>query len=416
MQRPARLEGEIQLPPDKSISHRALILNALARGEARLQNLSPARDVQSTAACLRQLGVELGQGWIRGRGPEGLHQPSGPLDCGNSGTTMRLLAGLVAGRPLEATLIGDASLSSRPMERVAEPLRRMGAWVETSPLRVVGGRLRGAEHRLPVASAQVKSSLLLAGVQAEGATTVWEPAPTRDHTERMLAAMGADIAFGAGWVRIGPSELCPLDVTVPGDLSAAAFWLVAAALHPRARLRLPGAGVNPSRAALLDLLDQVGVRLRRLDQRRCGAEPVADLEVEGGVGLQPFQVGGELAAALIDELPVLAVLATGLPGTSRVTNAGELRVKESDRITTIGEGLRAMGATVRDAADGWEIEGPVQLRGARVSSCGDHRVAMALAVAGLVAEGTTEIVGADCVAVSYPGFWEQLEELCSRTG
>jgi 3-phosphoshikimate 1-carboxyvinyltransferase len=372
--------------------------------------------VQSTAACLRQLGVELGQERVRGRGPEGLRQPPGPLDCGNSGTTMRLLAGVLAGRPLQATLIGDASLSSRPMERVAEPLRRMGARVETSPLRVAGGRLRGAEHHLQVASAQVKSSLLLAGVQAEGVTTVWEPAPTRDHTERMLAAMGADIAFGPGWARIRPSELQPLDVAVPGDLSAAAFWLVAAALHPQARLRLLGAGVNPSRAALLDLLREVGVPLRRLEERRCGAEPVADLEVDSGAVLRPFEVAGERAAALIDELPVLAVLATGLPGTSRVRDASELRIKESDRITAIGEGLRAMGAVVRDAPDGWEIDGPVRLRGARVSACGDHRVAMALAVAGLVAEGTTEIAGADCVAVSYPGFWEQLEELCPRTG
>jgi 3-phosphoshikimate 1-carboxyvinyltransferase len=413
--RPARrLEGEVRLPGDKSISHRALMLNAVADGEARVSGLSDGADVASTAGCLRALGVEIEDGRVAGRGLDGLQEPAGPLDCGNSGTTMRLLAGLLAGRPFPVTLVGDGSLSRRPMDRVTAPLRLMGATAETRPLRVGGAApLRGVTYESPVASAQVKSAVLLAGLSAEGQTTVVEPAATRDHTERMLAAMGAPVARNGRTVTVtGPvPALSPLDVEVPGDLSAAAFWLVAAGLHAQAHVRLPGVGVNPSRAALLDLLEAAGVRVARLRPRMAGAEPVADLEVGTATAGRGFAVAGTAAAELIDELPILAVAAALLPGTSRITGAGELRVKESDRVAAMTAGLAAMGADVTELDDGWEIRGPRHLEGARVASAGDHRVAMALAIAGLLADGETEIEDAACVDISYPGFWDQLEAL-----
>jgi 3-phosphoshikimate 1-carboxyvinyltransferase len=424
-----RLRGEIALPGDKSISHRVLLLNAVADGEAKVAGLSAGADVASTAACLQALGVTIlplpsrerdgvrgksssaAGGRVQGVGLRGLRQPSGPLDCGNSGTTMRLLAGLLAGQSLAATLIGDESLSRRPMDRVAEPLRLMGAQVSTGPLRVRGGELQGIEYRTPVASAQVKSALLLAGLLAQGETQVVEPSPTRDHTERMLGAMGAPIRVEGLAVSVrGPvPRLRPLNVVVPGDFSAAAFWLVAAGMHPDAALTLRGVGVNPARAGLLGLLRRVGIPVEARAVPEQGSEPVADLVVGGGGQRQPFEVCGQEAAGLIDELPVLAVAASLLPGVSRIRDAAELRIKESDRITTMSVGLKAMGADIEEQADGWEIRGRSQLKGARVASYGDHRVAMALAVAGLLAEGETEIEDADCVSVSYPEFWDHLE-------
>jgi 3-phosphoshikimate 1-carboxyvinyltransferase len=413
---PHSLRGEIRVPGDKSVSHRALILNAVASGASVVRGLSGGDDVESTARCLRALGVEVGQGRVSGVGLRGLRRPSGPLDCGNSGTTMRLLAGLLAAQPFESELRGDESLSRRPMDRVVEPLRLMGARAADFPLRVGGQpRLRGIEYQLPVASSQVKSALLLAGLYAVGPTTVRQPAPTRDHTEVMLAAMGAEVRVeGLAVTLLPPSELRPLDVEVPGDLSAAAFWLVAGALHPDAALRIPGVGLNPTRAGALEVLrEQIGVPVEERGRRRQGGEEVADLEVGTAPGpLRPFEVSGEQVPRLVDELPVLAVAATQLPGTSRVTGAAELRRKESDRISAMGAGLRAMGAEVRELEDGWEIRGPSRLRGGRVASLGDHRVAMALAVAGLLAEGPTELEGAESASISDPGFWRQLRSLC----
>jgi 3-phosphoshikimate 1-carboxyvinyltransferase len=302
------------------------------------------------------------------------------------------------------------------MERVTAPLRLMGALAETEPLRVGGSRtpLHGVVYESPVASAQVKSAVLLAGLSADGDTSVVELAPTRDHTERMLEAMGASVTReGRAVTLAGPvAVLRPLDVSVPGDLSAAAFWLVAAGLHGAAHVSLPGVGVNPTRAALLDLLERAGVRVTTRRQRLAGAEPVADLEVGTAAEGHAFEVTGAGAAELIDELPVLAVAAALLPGTSRITGAGELRVKESDRVAAMAAGLAAMGGDVTELPDGWEIRGPRHLEGARVDAAGDHRVAMALAVAGLLADGETEIEGAECVDISYPGFWDQLESLC----
>ena len=413
IKRPRRLEGTVHLPGDKSISHRALLLNSVAAGPARVRGLSPGADVASTAACLRALGVEIEGGEVVGRGLGGLRPPAAALDCGNSGTTMRLLAGLLAGQPFVTTLVGDSSLLRRPMDRVAEPLRLMGGYAETAPLRVGGRPLRGVEYSPPVASAQVKSALLLAGLSAAGPVTVVEPAATRDHTERMLRAMGAPLEIEGPRVSLaGPVlRLDPLDVEVPGDLSAAAFWLVAAALHGEGRVSLKHVGMNPGRTGILEVLERLGASVHRLRESREGEEPVADLEVGPAQELRAFEVGGSEVAGLIDELPVLAVAAALLPGSSRITGAAELRVKESDRVAAMASGLRAMGADVRELPDGWEIHGPRPLEGARVDSLGDHRVAMALAVAGLLAEGETEVEGAECVDISYPGFWDQLETL-----
>ncbi|HEX6487484.1 MAG TPA: 3-phosphoshikimate 1-carboxyvinyltransferase [Candidatus Dormibacteraeota bacterium] len=410
VRRPPQLVGHVELPGDKSISHRALILNAIAEGTATVRNLSGGADVVSTAACLRALGVEIEGDEVRGVGLDGLRAAADPLDCGNSGTTMRLLAGLLAPQPFESRLTGDESLRGRPMDRVVEPLRRMGAAADAPPL-VVGGRrpLRGIAYRMPVASAQVKSAVLLAGLYASGRTAVIEPAPTRNHTELMLAAMGAPIGVQGIAITIDRAErLKPIDVDVPGDLSAAAFWLVAGALHPHADLTLEAVGVNPTRTALLRVLEEsLGARVEVRNRRLAGPEPVADLAVATGTRGGPLKTGRALAAQLIDELPVLAVAAALLPGEHEIRGAGELRVKESDRIGALAAGLAAMGADVEELSDGLRIRGPRPLEGARVESRGDHRIAMAFAVAGMLADGVTEIADAGSAAVSDPGFWEQ---------
>lgn len=410
---PGRLAGTLRLPGDKSISHRALIFNAIAHGRAQLRGLSQGADVASTAGCLRALGVEMGEGWVEGRGLGALRPAAGPLDCGNSGTTMRLLAGLLAGRPFPSTLIGDDSLTRRPMDRVLVPLRQMGAAAEVAPLRVGGRPVRGIRYASPIASAQVKSALLLAGLSAEGRTEIVEPAPSRDHSERMLATLGAHLEVAPGMVAIeGPFDgLQARDVEVPGDFSAAAFWLVAASFHPDADLRLRCVGQNPTRTALLDVLRRVGAAFSLSAEQEVSGEPFGDMEISSAARLRPIQLQPNEAAYLIDELPVLAVAASLLPGTSRLAGAAELRVKESDRIAAMAEGLDRLGADVRELPDGWEITGPAPLRGARVNSHGDHRVAMALAVAGLLAHGETEIEGAECVDISYPNFWQDLERV-----
>ncbi|HVB77058.1 MAG TPA: 3-phosphoshikimate 1-carboxyvinyltransferase [Candidatus Nitrosotalea sp.] len=412
---PRRLRGSPRLPGDKSISHRALILGAVADGESVIEGLASGQDVLSTARCLQALGVQIKDGRVAGVGLGGLHPASGALDCGNSGTSMRLLAGLLAGQSFVSELVGDASLSRRPMARVVDPLLEMGAVASHPPLRVGGGGgLRGGEHRLAVASAQVKSALLLAGLYAHGDTVVIEPAPTRDHTELMLRAMGVELEIGPGRVRMTPpSSLHPLRIQIPGDLSAAAFWLVAAGIHPQSEIDLLGVGVNPTRSRLLDVLAALGADLGRENMRQVGSEAVADLRPRGRLAAPGLQLGADEVAALIDEMPILAVAATCLPGGSRISGAGELRNKESDRLRAMSLGLGAMGAAIEETPDGWVIEGGSGLHGARVDAMGDHRVAMALAIAALVAEGETEIDGAECVDISYPGFWEELDRLCS---
>jgi 3-phosphoshikimate 1-carboxyvinyltransferase len=409
-----RLEGEVRVPGDKSISHRALILGSLAEGWSRIRGLSNGADVQSTAACLRALDVEVEESAVRGMGLDGLRKAPGVLDCGNSGTTMRLLAGLLAGQDFVSELHGDESLARRPMDRVVAPLREMGANADWPPLRV-GGRvpLHGIEYKTPIASAQVKSAILIAGLFAEGTTTVIEPVVTRDHTELMLGSMGANVSVAGTRVAIEKAaRLQPLDLEVPGDVSAASFWLVAGALVPNSRIRILGSGVNPTRTAFVQVLRRCGFNIETTQERLIASEPVADLEVRSSTDLQSLKVTGAMAAEMIDELLVLAVAATQLPGDSVIAGARELHVKESDRIAAMAEGLAAMGADITATDDGWAIKGPSRLEGARVQSHGDHRVAMALAVAGLLAGGATEIEDAECVAISYPDFFDQLESLC----
>jgi 3-phosphoshikimate 1-carboxyvinyltransferase len=409
-----KLAGELTLPGDKSISHRALILGAIALGRSHLRGLSSGADVESTKSCVAALGAEHDGEVLNGVGMHGLHASGGTLDCGNSGTTMRLLAGLLAGQEFASELTGDESLSRRPMDRVVEPLRRMGAQASWPPLRVGGTtNLSGIEYVMPVASAQVKSAVLVAALYAEGKTVVVEPAATRNHTELMLRAMGADVTVDGLRIEVAKTGLLePLDIDIPGDFSAAAFWLVAAGLIRGSRVKLLSVGVNPTRTALAGVLRASGVRITESNPRLAGSEPVADLLIESAPDLRPLALGEGIAAALIDELPVLAVAATQIPGRTVIAGAAELRVKESNRLVAVAEGLTEMGADITATDDGWIIQGPRFLEGAKVTSRGDHRVAMAFAVAGLLADGKTEIDDAECVDISYPGFFDDLEYLC----
>jgi 3-phosphoshikimate 1-carboxyvinyltransferase len=409
-----KLAGEIRVPGDKSISHRALILGSIASGRSRLRGLSPGADVQSTIHCVSELGAVLEGAELEGHGMHGLHRAAGALDCGNSGTTMRLLAGLLAGQEFETELVGDESLSRRPMDRVVLPLREMGARASWPPLRVGGETpLHGFAHTMPVPSAQVKSALLIAGLFADGPTSIVEPVKTRDHTELMLRAMGASVEVDGLRVQVmHTSDLEPLDLDVPGDISAAAFWLVAAGLVRGSRIRLQATGVNPTRTAFLGVLQGCGFEVTVSNPRFVGSEPVGDLNAGTAHNLKAVHVEDGMAAEMIDELPVLAVAATQMPGRSVIAGASELRVKESNRISVMEEGLSAMGADITATEDGWVINGPRALEGARVSAHGDHRVAMALSIAGLIAQGRTEIDGAECVEISYPEFFDHLEYLC----
>jgi 3-phosphoshikimate 1-carboxyvinyltransferase len=415
----ARVAGELTVPGDKSIAHRALMLAALAQGESWIHGLPDGEDVVATVGCLRALGANLqrssGSARIRGAGLGSFATPHGPLDCANSGTTMRLLLGVLAGSSVSATLDGDASLRRRPMARVIDPLKTMGAKIESregrAPLAVTGTSLQGRRHTLSVPSAQVKSALLLAGLSASGPTTVVEPAPTRDHTERLLRAMGTDVGATADGVVIRPSHqpLRPVELSVPGDFSSAGFWMAAAALRPGWSVIIGDVGLNPTRTAFLALLRAMGAEVR-VDGPSPDIEPRGLVTVTGR-GLRAIVLDAADVAAAIDEIPALMVLATQAEGITTIDGAGELRVKESDRIATMADGLRRMGAAVEERPDGVSIQGPAVLHGGIVESHGDHRVAMALAVAAVTASGPTTIEDADCVAVSYPNFFAQLREL-----
>jgi 3-phosphoshikimate 1-carboxyvinyltransferase len=413
--------GRFTLPGDKSISHRAAILGAMAEGETRVRNFSSAADCASTLACVRGLGVEvLRDGTdvtLAGGGAAAWRAPARVLDAENSGSTIRMLAGALAGRPFRSVLTGDDSLRRRPVERVAAPLRAMGAAVATTdgrpPLTIDGGRLRGIAWDLPVASAQVKTAILLAGLQAEGETTVREPAPSRDHTERMLPAFGAAVARDglAATVR-GGARLRGTEVAVPGDASSAAFLVVAALVLPDSEVRLDGVLLSPTRTAFLEVLRAMGGRVEaRLEAT--DPEPVGSI-VASSSALRGTAVDPALVPSLVDEVPALAAAAACASGTFAVTGAAELRVKESDRIAALAEGLAALGARVRELPDGLVVEGGAALRGAPVRSRGDHRIAMALAVAALAAGGTTEIEGPECVAVSFPEFFALLARATGR--
>jgi len=439
-----RVSGTVRVPGDKSIAHRALILGALADGDSVVSGLPDGEDVRATVACLRSLGVALspvspsstvspsplwggqGRGYrispaASGGGPGwGFATPHGALDCANSGTTMRLLTGLLAGSRVSTTLDGDASLRRRPMARVIEPLRRMGALIDSNegraPLMVTGTVLQGRHHVLPVASAQVKSAILLAGLAASGPTTIVEPVATRDHTERLLTAMGADLRVDAGTIELRPSHrpLRSIELEVPGDVSSAAFWMAAAAMRPAWSVTIQGVGLNPTRTGFLRLLEAMGAEVV-VELTPGGIEPTGSVTVVGR-GLHAIELGAGDVAAAIDEIPALLAVATQAEGVTRIDDAAELRVKESDRLAGMAEGLRRMGAVVEERPDGITVHGPSTLQGATVSPNGDHRIAMALAIAGLVASGPTTIEDADCVAVSYPDFFNQLRTISRRVG
>jgi len=421
IKRAPRLDLEITVPGDKSISHRAVIIAALSNGVCTLGGFLPSEDCMHTVNAMRALGIRIEQPEpdtliVHGK-KRVLMPPKKEIDCGNSGTTMRLLAGLLAGQTFESRLVADAGLSRRPMDRVITPLRRMGANIvaegpeQTPPLRIHGGSLRGIRYRLPIASAQVKGALLLAGLFAKGKTTVDEPTPTRNHTEVMLnyflvrTAKNGDGSLTVFGDQVPESR----DFTIPGDISAAAFWLVAAAARPRGHLLVREVGLNDTRTAVLGVLLRMGAQVREAIEEVDQLEPRGIVEVTGAP-LKGTVIQGREVPQLIDELPILAVAGALANGKTIIRHAQELRVKETDRIAATAHNLRTMGAQVTEMNDGLEIHGPALLHGARVPSFGDHRIAMAFAIAGLFADGETIVQDADCIRKSYPGFESVLEE------
>jgi len=427
VQRAERVEGTLRVPGDKSISHRALLLGALAEGTTEIHGFLPSEDCQATLAALRALGVQIESGpgglvRVVGRGAGALREPETVLDAGNSGTCLRLLAGVLAGCPFLSVLSGDGSLRQRPMRRIVEPLRAMGAAMDGRaggqypPLVIRGGALQGISWDSPVASAQVKSAILLAGLQAAGETSVGEPVLSRDHTERMLDAFGVRVRREGTRVTLsGRARLRATSVVVPGDVSSAAFFVVAAAAHPGGDVTLQGVGVNPTRTGLLEVLGAMGARVEVLAQRVEAGEPVADLHVRGtrlhGARILPLQV-----PRLIDEIPILAVAAALADGETVVEGAAELRVKEVDRLAAVAEELGKLGIPVTEQPDGLRILGGRRLRGAVVSSRGDHRMAMSLAIAALFAEGETRVDDIACVETSFPGFARWLADVAPGCG
>ncbi|MDY6940285.1 MAG: 3-phosphoshikimate 1-carboxyvinyltransferase [Cyanobacteriota bacterium] len=417
------LRGRIGIPGDKSISHRALMLGSIASGETQIRGLLLGEDPRSTAHCFRAMGAQispLNSEFVRVVGVcEGkLQEPGDVLNAGNSGTTLRLMLGLLAASPGQFfTVTGDTSLRSRPMSRVVKPLERMGAKIwgrdggKIAPLAVLGGQLEPMHYRSPIASAQVKSCILLAGLGVEGETTVTEPALSRDHSERMLRAFGADIRVDRDTHSVtvtGPAQLKGQEVVVPGDISSAAFWLVAASIVPGSELTIENVGVNPTRTGILDALEMMGADITLENRHEVAGEPVADLHVRH-TQLQACQLSGDLIPRTIDEIPILAVAATFARGTTVIRDAAELRVKESDRLAVMAAQLNRMGARVTERADGLEIEGGTPLTGTQVDSHNDHRIAMSLAIAALMAKDATTIVRAEAASISYPDFTDTLK-------
>jgi 3-phosphoshikimate 1-carboxyvinyltransferase len=408
------LTGECRVPGDKSVSHRAVMLGALAEGDTYVEGFLEGEDTRATAAAFAAMGVRIdapsaGVRVVQGVGLHGLRAPAAPIDCGNAGTGMRLLAGLLAAQPFDSVLIGDESLSRRPMRRVIEPLTRMGARIEAGeggvpPLRIHGHRvLQGIDYELPVASAQVKSAVLLAGLYAQGETVVREPHPTRDYTERMLTALGWQVDFEPGFARLrGGMKLVGTRIVVPADFSSAAFFLVAASVIPGSNLILRGVGINPRRTGLLQALGLMGANIAILDARHEGGEPVADLHVRHA-DLRGIEVPEELVPDMIDEFPALFVAAAAASGETRISGAAELRVKESDRIAVMAAGLRTLGVRVDEAPDGATIHGGA-IHGGEVDSRGDHRIAMSFVVAAQLASTPVRVLDCANVATSFPGF------------
>ncbi|MXY44827.1 MAG: 3-phosphoshikimate 1-carboxyvinyltransferase [Dehalococcoidia bacterium] len=423
-----RLEGTVFTAGDKSISHRAALLNSIADGTAHVSNFCVGDDRTSMLGCLQGLGVEITECSdcdvcsdedcfeVAGVGLNGLQEPSDVLYAGNSGTTTRLVAGLLAGQPFLSVLTGDESLRSRPMGRIVDPLREMGAGFmgrngdTLLPLSVRGGNLNAIEYDLKVASAQVKSAILIAGLYADGRTVVRSPGQSRDHTERMMRYMGADVDINGLSVSVQTSNLTATNVRVPGDISSAAFWMVAGAAHPNASIRLNNVGINPSRTGVIEVLQSMGASLRMENVVEDESEPAADIIVESS-DLRGVEIAGDIIPQLIDELPVLALAAVRAKGETVIRDAEELRVKESDRITATVKGLADLGADIEEISDGMVIRGGRKLRGTDVRSFGDHRIAMTMGIAGTISDGETSIDEADAADVSYPTFWSTLESV-----
>ncbi|MEM7129838.1 MAG: 3-phosphoshikimate 1-carboxyvinyltransferase [Chloroflexota bacterium] len=417
------LTGDCTVPGDKSISHRAVLFASIAQGESHITNFLNGGDCRSTVSVMRGLGIQINEESpteliIHGRGLDGLQEPFDVLDCGNSGTTIRLITGLLSGQRFTSFVSGTEQLRRRPMDRIANPLRRMGANITGrqngayAPLGIAGSKLRGMEFDLSIASAQVKSSVLLAGLYANGLTIVREPGPARDHTERMLMAMDAPLVLLGNTIHVERpvSPLKPLELTVPGDISSAAFLLVAGVTLPGSRMTIKGVGVNPTRTGIVDALIEMGANIRYHNERDSSGEPVADVEVQYS-SLQGITVSGSNIVTMIDELPIFAVAASQAQGRTVVRDAGELRVKETDRIATTVSELRKVGVDIQPTDDGFIVQGPTQLRGAPVESHGDHRLAMAMTIAGLLAQGMTTVYGAEVTDDSFPGFERTLQVL-----
>lgn len=406
------LKGEIYIPGDKSISHRAVMIGSLACGKTKIVNFLTSTDCLATIECFRKLGVEINlkgtEVEVYGRGLRGLKSTEEILDVGNSGTTIRLMTGILSGQPFVSKITGDKSIQRRPMRRIVDPLRKMGAVIEGkveeneiyAPLKISGGKLSPIEYELPVASAQVKSAILFAGLFAEGETVVIEKIPSRDHTERMLSYFGAKIQ---GTRVFGNKEFKGTEIEVPGDLSSASFFMVAASLVPNSELLVREVGVNPTRTGIIDILHRMGAKLEVQDEEIISGEPRANILIRSSK-LRAIKISGEIIPRIIDEIPIIAVAATQAEGLTEIRGARELRVKESDRIATISSELRKMGAKIEELEDGMSIIGPTRLKGTAVKSYGDHRVAMAMAMAGLIADGETVIEDTDCIDTSFPGF------------
>ncbi|MED1601519.1 3-phosphoshikimate 1-carboxyvinyltransferase [Alkalihalophilus marmarensis] len=415
------LNGTIRVPGDKSISHRAVMFGAIADGVTTVEGFLNGEDCLSTIACFKKLGVNITQDEervkIEGKGWDGLVEPSNILDVGNSGTTTRLMLGILATRPFHSVMIGDDSIAKRPMSRVVDPLREMGAQIDGrangnfTPLSVRGGSTKGIDFTSKVASAQVKSAILLAGLQSAGTTSVTEPALSRDHTERMLEAYGVKVEREGLKVSVkGGQSLKASHIVVPGDISSAAFFLVAGAIVPNSQITLTGVGVNPTRSGIIDVLQKMGASLTVSNEKVISGEPIADLTIETS-SLKGIEIGGDLIPRLIDEIPVIAVLASQAEGKTVIKDAEELKVKETNRIDTVVSELKKLGASIEATEDGMIIEGSGSLKGATVNSYGDHRIGMAMAIAGLITEGQVDIERSEAIAVSYPSFFEHIDRL-----
>ena len=424
LERVKKLRGSITPPPDKSISHRAIMLASIADGKSIVRNFLRAEDTMSTLNAFRKLGVKIEDKGkkiiIGGKGIHGLKEPADIIDCGNSGTTARLMSGILAGNPFFSALTGDASLRQRPMARVINPLKEMGAEISARngdkylPMKIKGGPLKAINYKMPVASAQVKSCLILAGLYAKGTTTITEPQKSRDHTERMLKAMGANIEVKGLNIRVqglGNKKLNPIDITIPSDFSSAAFFIAGALIVPDSEILIKNVGMNPTRTGFLKVIKEMGADIKIENIRDVSGEPVADIHCKATSNLKAVKIGGDIMPSLIDEFPILCVLATQAEGVTKIKGAEELRFKESDRIQAMAEGLRKMGAEVKEFKDGLSIKGNAKLKGASIDSHKDHRIAMAFSIAALIASGKTIINGISSVNISFPGFFEMLKKL-----